>query len=110
MTPTPSIIVITPEELEALLARVVAPLEARLEQLQMQLKPVTPPRTALGWKEAAAYLGVTRKEFKQAVRAGEIKPRPVRGPHNAKLYDLEELDRWRNTQFRAQRRTQEVLR
>jgi len=110
MTPAPTIIVMTPDEFEALLARVVAPLEARLEQLQMQLRPPAPPRTALGWKEAAAYLGITRKDFKRAVQAGEIRPRPVLGPHNAKLYDLEELERWRSTQTRAQREGQEAPR
>lgn len=111
MTPAPTtVIVVSPEELEALLDRKFAEMEARLEQLQMQLRPPAPPRTALGWREAAAYLGITRKDFKRAVQAGEIRPRPVLGPHNAKLYDLEELDRWRSTQTRAQREGQEAPR
>lgn len=77
----------------------VAPLEARIEHLTMQLaastnRPSAVLATALGWADAARYCGVSVKTLRQAHRLGELHSRAVRGPNGARLFDRAELDRW----------------
>lgn len=82
------LVILTEDQLRAIIAEQVAPLEARLSTSAMS------PRNdlVLTTKLARRYIGFTREMWDEALALGFIRRLPIPGPRGGHLYDVRDLE------------------